>query len=1012
MTSEFKNSLSLEDSSFRSLIEQAPVAMALVMGPSFVVTIANKIQLELWQKTEAEVVGIELFQIFPELKSHDFHALLTNVYRSGISHKGEEVPAVFFRNGVLENAWFDFVYEAYRDGQGLVVGVMVVSTEVTERVIAKKEVQEKESFAEVILEGSADCVKILDEEGRLQFMNKNGIKLLEIDDFEPFLESYWWDLWPQDKKTIIKELVQKAGNGEIVKFQDFCPTVKGNPRWWDTVLTPAKNIDGKVTRIIAISHDITSLRDQANLLNTVIESTPDLVWAKDLEGRITLGNKATFDLLGGDKETVMRLHTDKLFTNHEVANAIQENDAKVLASGKPLKVEENVVKDGSVLVFQTIKVPLLNSSDDIVGLVGVSRDITEQKIAEENLKESKERLQASLDAAATGTFKWNIQTGELNWDENLDKLFNMPPGSSVFNRSDFIARVHPDDREKVGLEANEYAEYGEGFNTQFRVILEDGSVRWLNEKGKVFRDKEGKPWYMIGACVDITEQKDYEAALKDRESRFKKLTDSLPQMIWLANAEGTMEYISKRWEEYSGVGEYRDAWSYMVHPGDWERVYRLWQQQFLSGGSFKFEVRLRNKEGVYRWHYSLAEPLIDSAGEVVQWVGVLTDIEDQKNIAEILRKSEQYFRQMADLIPQIIWTARADGYVDYYNSRWYEYMGFKDGLGDESWISVLHPDDSQRCINEWQHSIQTGDPYLIEIRLQEATTGNYRWFLGKALCMKDADGVITRWFGTCTDIHEQKMLRVHLEHLVEDRTKELRRSNEDLRQFAHVASHDLKEPVRKVIIFGNRLKEEFEGQIPDKARGYISKMEKAARRMYSMIEGVLMYSSIDASPHAAEQVDLTTVFRDIENDLEVYIQDKKAKFSCAELPVIPGSPILIHQLFYNIIYNSLKFSKPDCDVQIDITCNVMSDHEIKILNLVSGKRYVKIIVRDNGIGFRLDESECIFNTFTRLHGKDKYEGTGLGLALCKKIVERHKGLISAQGSEGQWAEFSVILPME
>jgi PAS domain S-box-containing protein len=518
--------------------------------------------------------------------------------------------------------------------------------------------------------------------------------------------------------------------------------------------------------------------------------------------------------------------------------------------------------------------------------------------------------------------------------------------------------------------------------------------------------------YMMGACVDITDQKNYEEILKKSESRFRTLTDNLPQMVWVTDSAGKTEYVSRRWKEYSGIVDDIEAWAYMVHPDDWEPLHRCWQEQFKNGLSFKYEVRLRNRDGEYRWHYSIAEPVKNNQGEVLHWVGVLTDIEDQKNIADILRKSEQYFRQLADMIPQIIWTATADGSTDYFNSRWYEFTGSAPGYGDQSWTPVLHPDDLMQCVETWHQAVKTGDPYQVEYRFREAATGNYRWFLGKAIPIRNSEGVITRWFGACTDIHDQKMMRVHLEQLVNERTKELRRSNEDLQQFAHVASHDLKEPVRKVIIFGSRLREEFDGQIPDRAREYIAKMEKAAHRMYSMIDGVLMYSSINASRHAVEEVDLNVVLGEIESDLEVFIHEKKAKVTLPTLPVIPGSQILIHQLFYNIINNCLKFSRPGVDLSIEIGCSFLSAREIGELGLESGRPYVRISIQDNGIGFSDEEAERIFDTFTRLHAKDKFEGTGLGLALCKKIVERHGGQIFAAGVEGKGAQVIVILPME
>jgi signal transduction histidine kinase/CheY-like chemotaxis protein len=245
-----------------------------------------------------------------------------------------------------------------------------------------------------------------------------------------------------------------------------------------------------------------------------------------------------------------------------------------------------------------------------------------------------------------------------------------------------------------------------------------------------------------------------------------------------------------------------------------------------------------------------------------------------------------------------------------------------------------------------------------------------------------------------------RYLSERLEVMVDQRTSELRRSNEDLQQFAHVASHDLKEPVRKLKTFINRLEDEFKDEIPEKGMGYIQKMRHASSRMYAMIEGVLKYSSLSETQEEIGEVDLNEVIRNIEADLEVVINQKHAVIKMGNLPRVEGAQVLLYQLFYNLINNSLKFcvQKPE----ITITSSSIKNEE---------KDCVEISVKDNGIGFDPQFSDRLFDAFLRLNPKDKYEGTGLGLALCKKIVERHHGAIRASGEEGRGSEFIITLPV-
>ncbi|HZH95233.1 MAG TPA: ATP-binding protein, partial [Flavisolibacter sp.] len=322
---------------------------------------------------------------------------------------------------------------------------------------------------------------------------------------------------------------------------------------------------------------------------------------------------------------------------------------------------------------------------------------------------------------------------------------------------------------------------------------------------------------------------------------------------------------------------------------------------------------------------------------------------------------------------------------------------------DESWIPLLHPDDVKTCLDTWYDSVKTGKPYQIEYRFKYRENGGYRWFLGKALPVRNEDGIITKWFGTGTDIHDQKAIEEKLETLVNIRTTELKRSNEDLQQFAHVASHDLKEPVRKLKTFSSRLNDEFGAALPEKAKMYIDKMEKAANRMYAMIDGVLLYSSINVVDQIMDVVDLNKLLRQVEDDLEVVIHQKKAIIIYRNLPSIEGSEILLYQLFYNLVNNALKFSKEGFAPVVSIDCKTIYKQK---------EQHAEITVQDNGIGFDQAFAERIFKTFTRLNSKDLYEGTGLGLSLCKKIVERHGGAINARGKENEGAVFTIMLPVK
>ncbi len=249
----------------------------------------------------------------------------------------------------------------------------------------------------------------------------------------------------------------------------------------------------------------------------------------------------------------------------------------------------------------------------------------------------------------------------------------------------------------------------------------------------------------------------------------------------------------------------------------------------------------------------------------------------------------------------------------------------------------------------------------------------------------------------------RRQTEILLESMVRERTAELQRSNEDLLQFAHVASHDLKEPVRKIRIFEKRLLDEYASMLPDKAQSYINKVMTATDRMLAVVDGILSYSSISAADQPFKPIDLNGIIQGIESDLELVIQRKQAIIQSDRLPVIEGAPILIHQLFYNIIQNALKFSREGQRPVISITAHTTTQAD--------NQPYLEISVADNGIGFDEMHATKIFDTFARLNPASDYEGTGLGLALCKKIVERHHGTITARGYKNKGASFIIRLPL-
>jgi light-regulated signal transduction histidine kinase (bacteriophytochrome) len=283
---------------------------------------------------------------------------------------------------------------------------------------------------------------------------------------------------------------------------------------------------------------------------------------------------------------------------------------------------------------------------------------------------------------------------------------------------------------------------------------------------------------------------------------------------------------------------------------------------------------------------------------------------------------------------------------------------------------------------------------------------------------RETQGNISGVIAIAVDVTPQVLARQEIESLVAERTKELQltnkdlqKSNEELAQFAYIASHDLQEPLRKISTYTQMLENNIGAHLNEKSKNYISKVQSSSLRMTTLIRDVLNYSELIKDTDVFEAVDLTEILKSIITDFELLIEQKNAVIHFENLPIVKAIPLQMAQLFGNLLGNSLKYSRKGVSPIITISVFELGVTEKEEYDIDPSKSYLKIQFKDNGIGFNPDHAEKIFHIFKRLHGKEDYSGTGIGLAMCKKIVLNHRGYINAIGSSENGAVFNVILPI-
>jgi len=768
----------------------------------------------------------------------------------------------------------------------------------------------------------------------------------------------------------------------------------------------------------------------------VVEGIADEVWVCDAHGRISLVNLPAI--------TAMRLPE---FTDRTVQEVYEEVDilepdgqprpperAPLLRSlrGEVVRGEEIMVhrRTGTCRHRQFSCAPTRDGDGKIIGAVAIVRDVTDLRRAERSLQESTQRIQGMFHNAAIGIVEVDATDAIIAANDRLCQFLG-------YSREELLhMTVHeltaPEDRERSD-EVNARVHTGAGVEGyEKRYLKRDGSRLWVHVTVSGMYDAQGHFTGSIGTVEDITNRMQAEEAMREVQARleeatrkrteealrmseqeFSSLAEAVPQIVWATRPDGWNVYFNQQWVDYTGMTmeeSYGHGWNTPFHPDDKHRAWVAWQRATQHNEPYSLECRLRRADGVYRWWLIRGSPMRGASGEILKWFGTCTDIEDIKRAEAMLREandlleqrvdartaelreSEERFRTLANAIPQLAWVANSDGYITWYNDKWYEYTGTTpEQMKGWGWQSVHKPSILPEVMQRWAASIASGQPFEMVFPLR-AADGQFRLFLTRVQPLKDGQENVVQWFGTNTDVDQIKRAEEDLRRTA----YELKRSNYDLEQFAYVSSHDLQEPLRMVSNFMQLLKKEYEGKLDQRADQFIAFSVEGAVRMQELVKGLLEYSRVGRGQDL-RRIDLNQSVREALYNLQSSVTESGAQVFCEPLPEVIADKTQLTQVFQNLIGNAIKFHKEGCVPQI------------RIIPIRRDGAW-RFDVQDNGIGFDPKHADSIFRVYRRLHPRTKYPGTGIGLALCKKIIERHGGSIWAAASEGEGATFSFTIP--
>lgn len=890
---------------YHNLIQSSPSAIAILSGKDLVITIANNTIIEHWGKGK-DVLGIPYFELLPELIDQGYDKIFKEVYASGIPFNALETPLYLVQHGEAKTKYYNFIVYPQRDSEEKINGLGIIATEVTTQALLNNKIKESEQNFRALVESAPFPIAVyVGEEMLISLANQSIMDAWGKGN--DVIGKLYSDILPElENQQIFKQVrrVFHTGVPFHAKNQKVDLRIDGHLKtfFFNYSFTPLFDEFGNVYAVMNTAAEVTELHEakikveesEKRFRNMVMQAPLGITIFRGSDHIVELANQSYLEIIEKtEKDFIEKPLFDSL---PEVKRIIEPIIADIYKTGDAYHGYEfpivlSTQGKSETKYFNFVYQPL-KEDDNITGIMAIASEVTATVNAKNVIEESEEKLGLIIEASELGVFDVDLKTDHIITSKRCREILGFDNEKNLTHEV-MVNTIHPEDL-SLRNEAFETAFQKGNLRYQSRVIWKDQSIHWIDVKGKIFYDDDRNPIRLLGTVRDITEERNFQQQLLEREEKFRLLADSMPQFVWTSDAEGNLNYFNKSVFDYSGLTP--------------EQVYK------------------------------------------------------------------------------------------------------------EGWIQIVHSDDREENIRLWTEAISTGSDFLLEHRFRNAI-GEYRWQLSRAIPQKDSDGTIKMWVGTSTDIQEQKMFTNELEKMVQTRTNELQlknvdleKMNKELQSFVYISSHDLQEPLRKIQIFASRILEtEFES-LSDKAKHDFTRIRKAAFRMQTLIQDLLAYSRTKVEDITYEILNLDEVIEDVQETLSEDLKNKKVTFKLDIQCQVKIIPIQFKQIIHNLISNSIKFAREEQPLVIEIDCEHVKGKDLDIETLDNYKKYCHIRFADNGIGFEQEFSERIFEVFQRLHSNNEYIGTGIGLAIVKKIIENHKGHISAMGTVNEGAIFHIYIP--
>ena len=984
--------------------------------PDGIITSWNKSAERIYGYSADEIIGQHVTALAPPSRRAEINEFLEKVRKGGTVVNYES--ARLRKDGALIQV--ALTLSPIMDASGNITGISTIARDITERKKAEDALRYSENRFRLLVESSPFCIHEIGMDGRISSMNRAGLVMMGVEDECKIQGFLYLDAVCDADRGRIEQLLARAYAGESSYFE-FKASGPGG-LIFKSCFVPIKNEDGSVEKLMGITEDITERKNAEFVLRQSEEGLKEAQrmahlgsWYLDLATNQIFWSEELYKMYGFDPALPPPLYTEsmKLFTP-ESWERLSAAIAKAAETGIPYELElETVQKDGSRGWMLARGEQVCDASGAAVRVRGVAMDITERKLAENVLREKEERLALATVNNGVGIWDWNLQTQEMIWDDSMFALYHIRREDFSGTEEAWRASLHPDDLTRGDQEVADAISGRKPFETEFRVVWPNGEIHYIKAVAKVFRDDQGVPSRMLGINMDVTDRKKAEEALYEAQQMFRSLVENSPDIIARYDRDFRRTYVNPTYlkeaqisqEELIGAAPMQRS---PLPAASADVLQNLLRKVLDSGVVGAVDVVWPREDGINHWYNINAFPEFDREGRVVSVMAVSRDITERKKTEIELRELNNDFVTLLENTGDFIYFKDHDSRIRFCS------QALASITGHPSWREMIgkhdlevFPEDTARIYHEEELPIfREGKPLLNKIDPYYDEQGRPRWVNTNKWPVFGDDGkTVVGIFGISRDITELKQaedkineLNRNLERRVVERTAQLEAANKELEAFSYSVSHDLRTPLRAIDGFSHILLDNYTDKLDEEGRRLLNVVRDNTSRMGQLIDDILKFSRTSRLEMSFSEIDMEGMARSVVEELQpIVAAGRKLQVEIEPIPPVTGDRAMMHQVFVNLLSNAIKFSRSQ------------ETATIKVGGGIDGNEAV-YYVKDNGAGFDMQYAGKLFGVFQRLHGINEFEGTGIGLAIVKRIITRHGGRVWAESKVNEGATIYFAIP--